>query len=487
MAAPHVAGAAALALAANPARDGVRSSSRRCCPRSTPSPRSPGKSVTGGRLNADAAVAAINGPLPTPTPDRRHVDADAPEPTPVADADARPAGRPARRPTPAPPAPVATPVPPVPRRLAPLRRQRRRLAAHQASKLRVRFRSHSRPRCASHRQRGASGRCRAWTRGAHAAPTASRSRAGCRPGRRSSRAPTRSPSGSARPRRARGRSESDSAPQRLRQRQRRQVVAAAPANARGSSLSARSRSSWRSAGVSRCARAGQLRHPLRSSGVSAFRCRRASSASWTIATSLKNGIRLSMPGSGYPAEARRADHWDAPCPHLSPCSRRRPSCSTPRGAILAASPPTAKMFQRRSRRVASSATSSPCPARLWAAVEGVEPGTLVAAGAARGPARRRRAVRARRQRARARRTACCACCASSTASAGHARRGLRPDAARDGAVQHRRRVRARERGAVRAARPRRRRADRHARPGAHASRRPPERRRRRLAHPATAS
>ena len=35
---------------------------------STPSAALAGKSVTGGRLNADAAVAAINGPLPTPTP-----------------------------------------------------------------------------------------------------------------------------------------------------------------------------------------------------------------------------------------------------------------------------------------------------------------------------------------------------------------------------------------------------------------------------------
>ena len=41
MAAPHVAGAAALALAANPAATTSAAASGRCCPRSTPSPRSP--------------------------------------------------------------------------------------------------------------------------------------------------------------------------------------------------------------------------------------------------------------------------------------------------------------------------------------------------------------------------------------------------------------------------------------------------------------
>ena len=103
--------------------------------------------------------------------------------------------------------------------------------------------------------------------------------------------------------------------------------------------------------------------------------------------------------------------------------------------------------------------------------------------AAGGPARRRRAVRARRQRSRARRRPAVRAARGRPPASEHARRGVRPDAARDGAVQHRRRVRARERGAVRAARPVRGRADRHARPGTHAPRRPPERHRRRLAHP----
>ncbi len=55
-----------------------------------------GLAVTGGRLNADSAVAAINGPLPTPTP--IPTPAVVPAPTPTATA------------TPSLPVPTATPV-----------------------------------------------------------------------------------------------------------------------------------------------------------------------------------------------------------------------------------------------------------------------------------------------------------------------------------------------------------------------------------------
>jgi subtilisin family serine protease len=108
MATPHAAGAAALALAANPAaatwelkqalmtttdaKDALR-----------------GQSVTGGRLNADSAVLAINGPLPTPTPIA--TPTVTPAPTPVATATPT---APVATPTPATPTPVEpTPVTPV--------------------------------------------------------------------------------------------------------------------------------------------------------------------------------------------------------------------------------------------------------------------------------------------------------------------------------------------------------------------------------------
>ena len=63
------------------------------------------------------------------------------------------------------------------------------------------------------------------------------------------------------------------------------------------------------------------------------------------------------------------------------------------------------------------------------------------------------------------------------------RRRVRPLADRDGAVQHGRRVRPRQRGAVRAARPQRRGPARPPRPGAHAPRGPPVRPRRGVGDP----
>jgi thermitase len=67
MASPHVAGAAALALAARP---GATAPELKAAIEVSvdAKPALSGLSVTGGRLNADNAVAAINGPLPTPTP-----------------------------------------------------------------------------------------------------------------------------------------------------------------------------------------------------------------------------------------------------------------------------------------------------------------------------------------------------------------------------------------------------------------------------------
>jgi thermitase len=98
MAAPHVAGAAALALSANPAASTafLRSSLLSSV---DAKPQLAGNSVTGGRLNANSAVNAIQGveltPTPTPTPEAP-VETPTPE-TPVA-----------------PPAPVDPGVTPVP-------------------------------------------------------------------------------------------------------------------------------------------------------------------------------------------------------------------------------------------------------------------------------------------------------------------------------------------------------------------------------------
>ncbi len=88
MAAPHVAGAAALALAANPAAGTAALGSALLSSADAKDTLS-GLAVTGGRLNASAAIDAVLGAAPAPTP--------TPTPTPTA--------------TPTPPAPVATPTP----------------------------------------------------------------------------------------------------------------------------------------------------------------------------------------------------------------------------------------------------------------------------------------------------------------------------------------------------------------------------------------
>ena len=163
---------------------------------------------------------------------------------------------------------------------------------------------------------------------------------------------------------------------------------------------------------------------------------------------------------------------------------RRPSRSTRRGTILAASPPTAKMFQRDPVGSADRRADRRAPRGCGRRSMGVEPGTPVPLVPLEG--RRSDGVPfALDVGVRVLEDGSAACAARGRPpAAGYAGGRVRPDAARDGAVQHRRRVRARQRRAVRAARAHRRRADRHARPGAHASRRPPERPRRRLAHPA---
>ena len=117
MAAPHVAGAAALALAANPQ---ATTSQLKWALLSTvdAAPAFVGKSTTAGRLNASAAVAAILGPLPEPEPSRPVAPAapvETPAPTPEA-----PTAPPAVPETPAStPAPVIpTPVTPTPQAAA---------------------------------------------------------------------------------------------------------------------------------------------------------------------------------------------------------------------------------------------------------------------------------------------------------------------------------------------------------------------------------
>ncbi len=86
MASPHVAGAAALALAANPAVTTAQLRTALLATVDQPAPLA-GLSATGGRLNANAAVAAAAAMTPEPSP------------TPT--------------PTPQPPVATATPVPPV--------------------------------------------------------------------------------------------------------------------------------------------------------------------------------------------------------------------------------------------------------------------------------------------------------------------------------------------------------------------------------------
>jgi subtilisin family serine protease len=101
MAAPHVAGVAALLAAAKP---GSGSAAIKTALLGSVDVQAglAGTSVTGGRLNAAAALDALDAPpapAPTPTP-------EPPAPTPVPPA-------PTPTPTPTPPAPVPTPVAPV--------------------------------------------------------------------------------------------------------------------------------------------------------------------------------------------------------------------------------------------------------------------------------------------------------------------------------------------------------------------------------------
>ncbi len=200
MAAPHVAGAAALALAANPS---ATTSQLKWALLSTVDavPAFVGKSTTAGRLNASAAVAAILGDCPSRS-------------------------RAGAGPTPPPAVPVETPTPaprPRPPRRPTLDRPAGRAACSGNARLRARA-GHPHPRlhahpaggCAPHRPQGrtlaqgrqgqaarhlqahavrdgalhrhgqgqvASGPGRA---GPTAAATSSRSRASCRPARRSS-------------------------------------------------------------------------------------------------------------------------------------------------------------------------------------------------------------------------------------------------------------------------------------------------------------
>jgi subtilisin family serine protease len=108
MATPHVAGAAALVLAADPGIS-VAQVKHALLSSVDPRPALAGLSVSGGRLNAAAAVASVAGvaPDPAPTPTATPV-APAPVVTPP------PVSTPAPVVTPAPvspPAPVATPAP----------------------------------------------------------------------------------------------------------------------------------------------------------------------------------------------------------------------------------------------------------------------------------------------------------------------------------------------------------------------------------------
>jgi subtilisin family serine protease len=105
MATPHVAGAAALMWAANP-RVSVAQVKAALMSTADPKPALGGLSVTGGRLDSAAAVAAIAGATPDPIP--------TPAPT------APPAAPPAPTPIPVPaPAPVATPPPAPPAHTGP--------------------------------------------------------------------------------------------------------------------------------------------------------------------------------------------------------------------------------------------------------------------------------------------------------------------------------------------------------------------------------
>jgi subtilisin family serine protease len=108
MATPHVAGAAALALAASPSST-TSQLKWELLSSADVKPALAGTSVTGGRLNADRAVAAITGqgPLAVPSPEPTATPVPVVE-TPVATP--TPVVEPPVVETPAPVAPVATPV-----------------------------------------------------------------------------------------------------------------------------------------------------------------------------------------------------------------------------------------------------------------------------------------------------------------------------------------------------------------------------------------
>ena len=291
MAAPHVAGAAALALAANPS---ATTSQLKWALLSSVDAAAAfvGKSVTGGRLNARAAVAAILGPLPAPEPMAAR---SAGRPRRDADAGVAPARRRSRQPAdratpvvPWRPAGRRSPVTPAPALRAP-RRQRRRLAQGRQGQAARELLARGRPPCASPSRPRAS-RSRTWTRAAHQrrqpvhahAQAADRQHAQARQLHAVGRAQWEREGFRRDPRPVTS----------LRQRHGRQWSAAAPANARGSSLPAMSMSSWRSAGVSLRAWRTSCAARRRSSGVRAPMCRRASSASWRIAMTLNRGRRL---------------------------------------------------------------------------------------------------------------------------------------------------------------------------------------------------
>jgi subtilisin family serine protease len=108
MATPHVAGAAALVVAADP---GVSAAQVKRALLSTVDPVAAlsGLSVSGGRLNADAAVASILGvtPEPAPTPTPTPAPTSTPAPAPVS----TPAPAPVSTPAPVAPAPARTVAP----------------------------------------------------------------------------------------------------------------------------------------------------------------------------------------------------------------------------------------------------------------------------------------------------------------------------------------------------------------------------------------
>ena len=421
------------------------SSSGRCMSSVDAKPALAGLSVTGGRLNADAAVAAITGgcrptPTPTPAPTPRRADAAS---------DARPRRSRPRRPRRRPRRPGRHAGADRHAGHLPLRRHRRRLAATKRSKLRVRF---SLTKAATVRFSIARRGTKKPSRAGPAGPRRRQQRHDHAPPADRADAQARLLHARRRPQRDRDELAVDPRPIARRSDfgsgSGDRWFAAAPANARGSSLSARSRSSRRSAGVSRRARRAS----------SAIRRRSAASAPQVPAREQ----RELDDGDDLEERRCRISEHDRATRQLTRRRSARRSLGRVMPASLALLPEAAVALDRarrdprgepadgddvpaRSRRVGDRRRSSPVPRGCGRRSSGVAPGRARAAGAARGPARRRRAVRARRQRPRARRRPAVPAARGRPPAAEHARRGVRPDAARDGAVQHRRRVRARER------------------------------------------